>query len=100
MDFNAAPYAMGIFKDLVRNSRPKEKAFKLGFTYKYNNQDVKWTIEFLQKKGGFEPVVGAVKVKFSDGSIVFKIEDELELEAHLTAFDAKCTGSLSGKLWE
>ena len=89
VDFNAAPYAMGIFKDLVRNSRRKEKAFKLGFTYKHNNQDVKWTIEFSQKKGGFEPVVSAIKVKFSDGSIVFKIEDELELEAHLTAFDAK-----------
>ena len=89
VDFNAAPYAMGIFKDLVRNSRRKEKAFKLGFTYKHNNQNVKWTIEFSQKKGGFEPVVSAIKVKFSDGSIVFKIEDELELEAHLTAFDAK-----------
>lgn len=89
VDFNADPYSMGIFKDIVRNSRPKEKVFKLGFTYKHNNQDVKWIIEFFEKKGGFEPAVSAVKVKFSDGAIIFKIEAELELEAHLTAFDAK-----------
>ena len=89
VDFNAAPYAMGIFKDIIRNSRPKAKTFKMGFTYTHNNQDVKWTIEFYEKKAGFEPAVGAVKVKFNDGSIVFKIEDALESGAHLTAFDAK-----------
>ena len=89
IDFNAAPYAMGIFKDIVRNSRPKARTFKLGFTYEHNNQDVEWTVEFFEKKNGFEPTVNAVKVKFSDGSIVFKIEDESEWEEHLTAFDVK-----------
>ena len=89
IDFNAAPYTMGIFKDIVRNSRPKAKTFKLGFTYEHNNQDVEWTVEFFEKKNGFEPTINTVKVKFSDGAIVFKIEDESEWEEHLTAFDAK-----------
>ena len=88
-DFNLGPYSMGIFKDIVRSSRPKGDAFELGFAYKHVNKDVKWTVKFVEKKGGFEPVVSSVTVKFCDGTIVFKIKDELEWEEHLTAFDAK-----------
>ena len=67
VDFNTDPYSMGIFKDIVRNSRPKEKTFKLGFTI----ETVEWTVEFSEKTGGIEPVVNLVKLKFSDGEIVF-----------------------------
>ena len=89
VDFNSHPYSMGIFKDIVRNGRPKAETFKLGFAYKHANENVKWTVKFVEKKGGFEPTVSSVTVKFSDGAIVFKIKDELEWEGDLTAFDIK-----------
>ncbi|MYA71723.1 AAA family ATPase [Candidatus Poribacteria bacterium] len=69
VDFNADPYSMGIFKDIVRNSRPKAKTFKLGFT----TETVKWTVEFSEKIDGIEPTVSLVKLKFSDGEIVFRV---------------------------
>ena len=34
IDFNSDPYSMGTFRDIVRNSRKKEKAFTLGFTFR------------------------------------------------------------------
>ena len=40
IDFNRKPYSMGIFRDILRNSRNNEKAFKLGFKFKYGNEDV------------------------------------------------------------
>ena len=89
VDFNPAPYSLGTFKDIVRNSKKKEKTFKLGFAYNHTNENVKWTVRFVEKNGGFEPEVSSVTVKFSDGAIVFKIEDELEWEEHLTVFDIK-----------
>ena len=89
VDFNSDPYSMGIFKDIVRNSRPKKKAFKLGFVSKHANEDVECTFEFVEKKGGFEPVVSSIAVKFSDGEIVFKAQDGLERSMRLAAFDEK-----------
>ena len=50
VDFNADPYSMGTFKDIVRNNNKIEKNFKLGFTAKYNNEDIEETIEFVEKK--------------------------------------------------
>ena len=86
VDFNADPYSMGIFKDIVRNGRPKEKAFKLGFA----TETVKWTVEFSEKIGGIEPAVSLVKLKFSDGEIVFKIgDDSTRMPMHLVFFDKK-----------
>ena len=86
VDFNSHPYSMGTFKDIVRNSRPKEKTFKLGFTI----ETVEWTVEFSEKTGGIEPVVNSVKLKFSDGEIVFKIgSDTTERPARLISFDKK-----------
>ena len=41
LDFNSDPYALGTFKDIVRNSNRKEKNFKIGFTGRYNNENVK-----------------------------------------------------------
>ena len=86
VDFNADPYSMGIFNDIVRNSRPKEKTFKLGFT----TEIVEWTVEFSEKIGGIEPAVSLVKLKFSDGEIVFKIgDDPTRIPMHLVFFDKK-----------
>ncbi len=79
VDFNHPPYTMGIFKEIVRSSRKKEKTFKLGFTYKDMDENVEWIVEFVEKKEGVEPAVSKMTLKFCDGgSIVFKTSDELE----------------------
>ena len=86
VDFNADPYSMGIFKDIVRNSRPKAKAFKLGFT----TETVEWIIEFSEKTSGIEPAINSLNLKFSDGEIVFKIGDDTMVRpARLASFDKK-----------
>ncbi len=87
LDFNADPYPMGTFKDIVRNSRKKEKAFKLRIAYRHANRDVEWTVEFVQKKERIEPAVNSVTVKFTDGEIVFKSGDEPEHFLRLAYFD-------------
>ena len=95
VDFNAKPsnsphpYSMGTFKDIVRNSRKKEKIFKLGFASKYSNEDVEWTVEFVERKGGGEPTISSIAIRFSDGAVVFEIRDDSEMMMHLAAFDKK-----------
>ena len=76
VDFNQSPYSMGIFKDIVRNSRPKAKAFKLGFTFRSDSEDVECTVEFFEKKDGIEPTVKAITIKFVDGEMVLRRADD------------------------
>ena len=84
IDFNADPYSMGIFKDIVRNSRPKAKAFKLGFTV----DTVELTVEFVEKTQGIEPIVSSANLKFSDGEVVFRIGgDPVTSLNRLVSFD-------------
>ena len=87
VDFNSDPYSMGTFKDIVRNNKKKEKNFKLGFTAKYNNEDIKKTIEFIKKKAGVEPVVNSITMKLADGEIIVQSEDEMGRELRLDSFD-------------
>ena len=87
--FNLDPYSMGTFKDIVRNSRKKEKVFTLGFTFRGENEDVECAVEFVEKEGGVEPVIKSITMKFTDGEIVFKIGDKLEWDARLVGFDEK-----------
>ncbi len=87
IDFNQPPYAMGIFKDIVRNSTKKEKTFKLGFASKYNNEDIETTIELIEKKSGIEPVVSSITMKLTDGEIIVRSEDVMDKELRLDSFD-------------
>ena len=89
IDFNRPPYSMGNFKDIVRNSKKKEKAFKLGFTFRGNNEDVEWTVKYIQKKGSVEPIVSSITVKLTDGEIVLETKDEVEGDLSLAFFDKK-----------
>lgn len=89
VDFNSHPYSMGTFKDIVRNSRKKEKAFRLGIAYEHADETVEWTVEFVQKNERIEPAVNSIAVKFTDGEIVFEIEDKHGKHPCLTAFDEK-----------
>ena len=87
VDFNSNPYSMGTFKDIVRNNKKKEKNFKLGFTAKYNNEDIKKTVEFIEKKSGVEPVVNSITMKLADGEIIVQSEDGMGRELRLDFFD-------------
>ena len=86
IDFNSDPYLMGIFKDIVRNSRKKEKAFTLGFTFRGKNEDVEYTVECVEKKDGVEPAIGSVIIKFADGEISLSPDNKLAY-VHLASFD-------------
>ena len=89
IDFNSDPYSMGTFRDIVRNSRKKEKAFTLGFTFRGENEDVECTVEFVEKKDGVEPVIKSITMRFTDGEVVFKIGDKPERDARLVDFNEK-----------
>ena len=77
IDFNSHPYSMGTFKDIVRKTTKKEKAFKLGFTLTGSRKTgpVENTVEFVEKEGGIEPTVRSVTLEFGDGEIVISADD-------------------------
>ena len=90
IDFNRKPYSMGIFRDILRNSRNNEKAFKLGFKVKFGNENVECTAEFVEKRGGFEPAVRSLTLNFTDGKVVVNVaekEEELWPKMNLVSFD-------------
>lgn len=89
VDFNRKPYSMGMFRDIVRNSKNKEKEFKLGLRFKFGNEYIECMVEFVEKKGEFEPAIKSFTLNFSDGKVVVKPEEEEELHDNmqLTSFD-------------
>ena len=86
IDFNSDPYSMGIFKDIVRNSRKTEKAFTLGFTFERKDENIKCTVKFIERQGGIEPIAKSVTVKFADGEIILGADDTREVD-RLVSFD-------------
>lgn len=87
IDFNRDPYSMGIFRDIVRSSEKEEKAFKLGVTFNFGNEDVEWIVEFIQKSGEFAPSINSLTVKFTDGKVVVKAEDGVGADIRVVCFD-------------
>ena len=53
------------------------------------NEDVKCTVEFVEKKDGVEPVIKSITMGFTDGEVVFKIGDKPERDARLVDFNEK-----------
>lgn len=84
---NLHPYSMGTFKDIVRNSQKKEKIFRLGFTSKHADEDVQWTVEFIEKKEGIEPAVNSITIELVDGKIIIETKDKIEMGLSLDFFD-------------
>ena len=87
VNFNSHPYSMGTFKDIVRNSHKKEKAFKLGVTYQHADELLELTVEFVRKKGGIEPTVGSITVIFTNGKIVVKTGSDVGIGMRLADAD-------------
>lgn len=72
INFDRSPYRMGVFKDIVTSRRPAETAFRLSFTVQNEGENLSYTVEFIKRKDGFDPVIGAVRLQFSDGKVLFK----------------------------
>ncbi len=89
LDFNSDPYALGTFKDIVRNRNIKEKNFKLGFTGRNNSEDVQVTVEFVEKKGSIEPTVSSLRIKFVDGEINLETEEQKDIAVRLGSYDVQ-----------
>ncbi len=87
VNFNASPYSLGTFKDIVRDSKNNNMTFKIGFTYTHVNEEIERTVEFVEKKGGFEPAVSSTTTKFVDGEITFKIKDNPPELLRLDTYD-------------
>ena len=71
-NFNSFPYSMGIFREIVRNSKRLETTFSIGAILE-GEEKVEVSIRFSKSEGSFEPVVDSVLVEFDDGRILFDI---------------------------
>ena len=89
VDFNQYPYSMGTFKDIVRRSQIREKAFRLGLKLRDGNEDIDCSVQFVQKEGGVEPVVKTATIRFRDGEVVFKTNDDMESPLMLSSYDER-----------
>ncbi len=92
IDFNRNPYSMGIFRDILRDSSDNEKAFKLGFKFRFGNEEFDCTVEYVEKRGEFEPTVKSLTLNFTDGRVVVNVaekEEELWFKMRLASYDKK-----------
>lgn len=89
LDFNSVPYTLGTFKDIVRNSNINEKNFKIGFTGRFNNEDVQIIVEFVEKKGSIEPTVSSIRMEYVDGEINLETEEGNETVVRLDTYDGQ-----------
>lgn len=73
LDFNAEPYQMGAFTDIVRRSTPQKRNFRLGFEFKSekNRGKVEYLSKLTEKGKGSEPTVQEQKIVFPGNEIVF-----------------------------
>ena len=78
IDFNAEPYQMGAFEDIVRRSRPKKHEFQLGLETLYGDeQKLSYLLTLAEKDGGSEPVIRNASWVFDDGEIGFSQRADL-----------------------
>ncbi len=73
LDFNAEPYQMGTFADIVRKSNPRKRSFRLGFEYKSENkrESAEYILTLAEKEKGSEPAVQEQRLIFPKGELVF-----------------------------
>ena len=72
LDFNIEPYQMGSFADIVRRSNPREKRFRLGFSFQDTQGSMDYILDCAERETGSEPTVSGEKFVFGNTEIVVK----------------------------
>ena len=69
LDFNAEPYNLGAFADIVRSSRPKKGSFQLGIELRPEGPEaIQCSLTIAERDEGSEPVAQELKVLFSNSN--------------------------------
>lgn len=76
IDFNAEPYQMGTFYDIVKRSNPKKKVFELGLGYETEDQQLQIFVTFKEEATRSEPVISQIQWKFESGQIALLPSEE------------------------
>ena len=85
IDFNAEPYQMGAFADIVRRSRPKRQEFQLGLVTQYGDQQkLGYLMTLAQKERGSEPAIHGASWVFDDGEIGFSQRADHDLSSKIS----------------
>ena len=91
LDFNAPPYQMGVFADIVRNSDPKKNSFKLGYEFQSanSNENIEYILTLGEKEEGSEPVVQEQKLSGYNSEIIFLGESKKDIMIDASEADGK-----------
>ncbi len=70
-DFNADPYQMGAFADIVRKARPAKESFQIGLEFQDETTDdtITHLLTLGEKERGSEPVIREQRIVFPEGEI-------------------------------
>ena len=83
LDFNASPYQMGVFADIVRKSAPERNSFKLGCQFQHEEIDYEYVLTLGEKEKGSEPVVQEQKLSGYDSEIILLGEPKKGMQEYM-----------------
>ena len=69
---------MGIFRDIVRKSKVKEKSFGLGLTIEGEKENIEFDVRFKEEADSVEPAIDSATVRFGDDEVVFEAATGME----------------------
>lgn len=74
LDFNAEPYLMGSFRDIVRRSNPGKTKFRIGIGFQSKSPEsyLEYMLKLSAKDRRAEPIIEEQKVDMARGEITFK----------------------------
>ena len=74
LDFNAEPYLMGSFRDIVRRSNPGKTKFRIGVEFQPESSEsvLEYILELSAKDRRAEPIIQEQSVRMARGEITFK----------------------------
>lgn len=73
LDFNAKPYEMGAFTDIVRRANPRKTNFEIGIEIQNKEppQSVEYTLGIATRVRSSEPVIVEQRISYENGEISF-----------------------------
>ena len=85
LDFNAPPYQMGVFADIVRISAPEKESFKLGYEFQSENrkENIEYILTLGEKEEGSEPVVREQKLSGCNSEIILLGEPKKDMKKRM-----------------